>query len=339
MSEEIRYQQEILACQNPHCRRCRTGKGHGPYWYAYRTENERTTRTYIGKKLPSEQQPSSILVSHPERPLEEQTSVNVRILVLGQFRMERRSGQTWHPATEDTWQTLRVRSLLSLLLSTPGRRLGREQIMDALWPEDDIDVASHRLDRGVYSLRQVLEPSLQRLAHSQLLRLEQNGVMLADQTHIWIDADAFEQLMHQAHVTDEVGKSMRCLEEAAALYTGDFLPAEQHDWVLVRREGLHRAWIGGLLELADLHIARTAFAHAIEPLDRLLATDPSNEAAVQRLIISLAQLDRRGEALRVYQQLADVLQRDHLVPLPETQTLYEAVRLGRKDFVSHGMRR
>ena len=68
---------------------------------------------------------------------------------------------------------------------------------------------------------------------------------------------------------------------------------------------------------------------AIDPLDRILAIDPTNEAAVQRLIKLLAQLDRRGEALRVYKRLAAILQQEyHIAPLPETRALYDAVRLG-----------
>ena len=39
-----------------------------------------------------------------------------------------------------------------------GRKLGREQIMDALWPDLDLETAASRLDRAVYSLRQLFEP-------------------------------------------------------------------------------------------------------------------------------------------------------------------------------------
>src|SRR6185312_12754445 len=63
------------------------------------------------------------------------------------------------------------------------------------------------------------------------------------------------------------------------------------------------------LERADLHIANGAFSDAIDVLDRLLATDSMNEAAVQRLMTVLARLRRRAEALRAYQRLASVLQR------------------------------
>ena len=83
------------------------------------------------------------------------------------------------------------------------------------------------------------------------------------------------------------------------------------------------------LERADRYIAQGALPDAIDVLDRLLAVDGANEAAVQRLMMALAKLKRRGEALRAYQRLASVLQKSYSVlPAAETQALYETVLRG-----------
>src|SRR6266436_7655054 len=87
--------------------------------------------------------------------------------------------------------------------------------------------------------------------------------------------------------------------------------------------------MGLLLKLAELRAERGALASAIEPLDRLLAYDPTHETAVRRLMLLLTQLDRRGEALRVYHRLATTLRHEYdSDPLPETHDLYEALRQG-----------
>ncbi|HJT55206.1 MAG TPA: AAA family ATPase, partial [Ktedonobacteraceae bacterium] len=83
------------------------------------------------------------------------------------------------------------------------------------------------------------------------------------------------------------------------------------------------------LEQADLHLEHGALSDAIDVLDRLLAIDPANEAAVQRLMMALARLKRRGEALQAYQRLTSILQKGyHALPTAETQALYEAVVRG-----------
>jgi tetratricopeptide (TPR) repeat protein len=84
-----------------------------------------------------------------------------------------------------------------------------------------------------------------------------------------------------------------------------------------------------LLTLADERIAQEAFATAIEPLDRLIGTNPTNEAAVQRLIFVLARLKRRGEAIRAYQKFAAALKNRHNTePSSGTYALVEAVQRG-----------
>src|SRR5260370_26538014 len=87
--------------------------------------------------------------------------------------------------------------------------------------------------------------------------------------------------------------------------------------------------MGLLRKVAELSAERVALASAIEPLDRLLAYDPTHETAVRRLMLLLTQLDRRGEALRVYHRLATTLHHEYdSDPLPETHDLYEALRKG-----------
>ena len=83
------------------------------------------------------------------------------------------------------------------------------------------------------------------------------------------------------------------------------------------------------LELVNQHVAPGALSEAIDVLDRMLAADATNEAVVQRLMIVLARLKRRGEALRAYQRLASVLQKsNNALPSTETQALYEAILRG-----------
>ncbi len=269
MDGKVTYHQQVSYCGKPRCRRCREGIGHGPYWYAYKVVNGRTIRTYIGKVLPPDIQAS--LDGVHESPIPPTTTsdlkiATIRIYTLGQFRLERRDGPDWQTVTDAAWQHQRVRSLLGCLLSSPRRKLGREQLMDAIWPELDVETAAGRLDRAVYSLRQLFEPERSRLAMSPLLLTEREVLVLADQSQVWIDADAFERLLNQARNTDDPGEKKRLLEEASTLYGGDFLPEERKiEFTIVRREFLQRNWIGLLLELADLRAVHNLNT-AIDPL-------------------------------------------------------------------------
>lgn len=287
---------------------------------------------FVGTSLAVSRSHSSSL----EDPANKQPGL--RIYVLGQFRIERRNGNEWQAISGRSWQRRRARALLGCLLSNRGRRLAREKAMEALWPDLDSETATNRLNGAVHELRQILEPEIARPAASQMLRLERDVLLLADANQIWVDADIFEGLINKANVTSDPIQAEQLLEEAAQLYGGDYLLEELYsEWAIARRESLRRGWMGLLLYLAELRASRGALASAIEPLDRLLATDPLHETAVRRLMLLLTRLDRRGEALRVYNRLASILERDYESdPLPETYELYEALRQGHMQVLRPG---
>jgi DNA-binding SARP family transcriptional activator len=255
----------------------------------------------------------------------------LRVYVLGQFRVERKNGDEWSAIDSRIWHRRRARALLGCLVSSPGRRSSREQIMELLWPDLDITIAANRLNGAVHELRQILEPEIARPASSRMLRLERDILEIADSTHIWVDAEAFERLLKDANNCAAPQEAERLLEEASSLYRGGYLLEELYsEWAAPRRDVLQRAWIGLLLDLANLRAERGALANAIETLDRLRTAEPTNETALQRLMILLTQLDRRGEALQIYRQHITMLQRDYENdPLPETQQLYEELRQGK----------
>jgi DNA-binding SARP family transcriptional activator len=370
MSGKVTYRQQFTRCGKQRCHKCREGAGHGPYWYAYWSVNGRTVSKYLGKHAPEDiqiaketgdQQLTRVPADQAVRltsPLITQRRVQkdilaeshltagnfanssmndslgkqpeLRIYLLGQFRIESRHGKTWKPLASSLWQRRRARALLGCLLSNAGRRLPREQAMKALWPDLDMETAANRINGAVHEVRCMLEPGLARSAESRMLRLERGVLQLAGADLIWVDADIFEGLLNHAHVASDSLQAERILEEAARLYGGDYLLEELYaEWATTRRESLRRGWIDLLLKLAELRAARGAFASAIELLERLLTTDPTHETAVQRLMIMLTRLDRRGEALHIYQRLVSNLQREYESdPLPETYELYEALRQG-----------
>lgn len=63
----VTYQLELVNCGKERCKQC-NGKGgkpaHGPYWYAYWSQEGKTKSKYIGKELPKQEE---------NKPIEEQT--------------------------------------------------------------------------------------------------------------------------------------------------------------------------------------------------------------------------------------------------------------------------
>ena len=65
-NQHITYQLQFRKCGKAACGTCRSGQGHGPYWYAYWREGSRLRSGYVGKTHPSLQEQMVV----PEKQLE-----------------------------------------------------------------------------------------------------------------------------------------------------------------------------------------------------------------------------------------------------------------------------
>lgn len=325
------YRQQYSFCNKPGCRKCRDGIGHGPYWYAYQTVQGRTVRTYIGKTLPEgvqREQATALPASSLSSTQTASLAPLFRLTTLGFVRLESRGeDENWQTVTEAGWHLPQTRALLCCLASTPGRELTQQQASALLWPELDAKSAGQHMRRASTALSQLLGPVYSRRAG--------NGLTLAGQAQFQLDCVSFEDLLAQERVLPEEQKRARIalLEQATKLYGGDFFPEERAaDWALQRRGVLRGQWIAAMLKLADLYQDERRTARSLAVLDQLLAADPANEAAVQRLMFLLARQQRRTEAVQAYRRLTSVLQNTHQAsPSPETRSLFHAIQQGQEE--------
>src|SRR5579884_4432321 len=137
MDGKITYHQQVSYCGKPRCRKCQEGVGHGPYWYAYKTVNGRTSRIYIGKRLPPGIQasqsagPASVPADAPGHV--DFSDVFIRIFTLGRYQLERRTSPGWQSVNESAWiRRSRTRALLALLICSPDRSVSRTRAIELL---------------------------------------------------------------------------------------------------------------------------------------------------------------------------------------------------------------
>ena len=73
------------------------------------------------------------------------------------------------------WPRRTARSLLLLLLLTPGHRLPRDRLLDLLWPEASPESAANALYLALGALRRTLEPGLARGRDSAYVEIRGRG--------------------------------------------------------------------------------------------------------------------------------------------------------------------
>jgi DNA-binding SARP family transcriptional activator len=237
----------------------------------------------------------------------------VRVYTLGSFRVF-----VADRIVEDhAWRRRAARQLFKVLLTRPGRRMTRDEVVELFWPESDTDAAASNLRSTVYAMRRALEPPGAKAA-PEVIFGDHASVWLGADSTLWTDCADFERLVVDAWRSPD---PLPLLEQASRLYAGDYLPDDLYeDWASERREALKRTWTELQFGLAQALEARADVNAALEPLERLLRADRCDERAAQEQMKMLARHARRSEAVRVYQRLVQSL-REELDMEPSAQTL------------------
>ncbi len=222
----------------------------------------------------------------------------ISIRALGVFRVFR-DGK---PVSAAEWQSRKARDLLKILVARRGP-VPREELMELLWPEEDLDKTGKRLSVLLSTLRGVLGPPR---------HLSTEGPIVADGDVVWLDLDQVDvDVEHflpaattalEAHKRGEEQVTAR-LTAVEAGYGGEFLADEPYkDWAEPLRgeaEALYRAVLRALTE--RLREAGET-DHAVRYALRLAERDRYDEQAHLEVVRTLLEGGRRGDARRRYQR-------------------------------------
>ena len=205
-------------------------------------------------------------------------------------------------------------SLLAYLIVHRAQPASRDAVAFAFWPDDDETHARANLRRHIALILRALPACA-----VQPILADNRSIQWNPLYPCTVDVAEFEQL------SGDAGGAA----DATAVYAGDLLPDAYDEWLLPERERLRSVHSTNLERLTESYANAGDYARAIAATRTLLLHDPWREDAV-RTLISLRQTagDRAG-ALQEYERFAERLQRDlDAAPMPETVTLYEAVRRG-----------
>lgn len=206
----------------------------------------------------------------------------------------------------------RTLMLLKVLIALGGRDVRDHLLIDALWPQEEGDVARDAFRVALHRLRKLL-------GNADFVVVEDGRVSL-DPAACWVDAIAFEAALQQP---DGVATALR-------LYEGEFLPGDADEpWTVAMRDRLRQRFLrqvgdtGGRLERDQ------RFDEACALYVRALDADPTAETACQGLMRSLAALGRVSEALGAYARLCRALAATHgIQPSPATVALHDTIVRG-----------
>ncbi len=215
-----------------------------------------------------------------------------RLALLGRFELTGPQGIVDLPSRK-------LAGLLAYLACTAPRPQPREKLSALLWGSHFDAQAKQNLRQALYRLRKML-------GHDAI---EGDGeVVSLNAAVICCDVGRFEALVHEG--------SRDALSAAADLYRGqlvdDVALGEEgwNEWLAGERERLFELALGAMVELGEQELAAGRAEHALKAGQRAIALDTMREDAHRLIVQALAATGRKAEALKHYQDLALLLERE-----------------------------
>src|SRR5260221_1491059 len=157
------------------------------------------------------------------RDMQASSTPLLRVYTFGTFQLAWQVAPLTEAAAWDSRTS--ARALFKLLLCAPGRQATKSALAGILWPETDEEKARESLRSACKVLRKVLRTA----NGEELLEQRNNGeiLKLAGQLRLWVDADAFDDLVAQASRTAVPEKALALWQQAKAVLRGELLADDQ----------------------------------------------------------------------------------------------------------------
>jgi non-specific serine/threonine protein kinase len=246
----------------------------------------------------------------------------VCVRALGFLEVER-DGVPLPPAA---WKSPRSRELFAYLLVHPEGRT-REQIRAAFWPDASAAQAKNSFHVMLHHLRRAV-------GRPDIVVFDDDRYQVSRAIGVDVDVATFEREMAAASALLRANptspQAAQRLRDALDLYRGDFLAGENAgDWHIEVRDRMHRVRVDGLEALGAHLVAAELHAAAADVYRRLVQADEWNEEAHRLLMTSLGRSGQRAEALRHYDRLASLLERElGAEPEARTKAVHDQLRRG-----------
>lgn len=202
-----------------------------------------------------------------------------------------------------TWRTARVKELFILLLQNREQTVHKDQIVEFIWPDTDMDKASAQLYTTIYHVRRVLR---QFGEHFQLKNTT-NGYVLFTKD-VKIDVDTWEDAMRKLPPLHK--HTVHLYEEAMKYYSDSYLKDYAYLWAVAEQERLDQLWIKNALKIVGQYKEDRRDAEAFKWSKHICARYPDVEEAHFSLMQHFSKQGKSAYVQFQYERLVDSLRNE-----------------------------
>jgi ATP/maltotriose-dependent transcriptional regulator MalT/DNA-binding SARP family transcriptional activator len=219
-------------------------------------------------------------------------------------------GRVWVGEVEiEKWRTNKTREILFYLLEY--NKCSRDELFEALWPDENFDTSAHLLHTAFYHLRRTIAP----------VEIKLSAGRYSLEGEIWYDASEFANKAKKGLFGNQF--ILEDLSAALELYKRDYLDQFYSNWSLERQRELLQLYSSGLEKLARFYQEQGQHQSALPLWRQILRKDEYNEAAHIATINCLLETGNKLEARRQSTQYLKTLEDLDLQPSPNAALLLQ----------------
>lgn len=222
--------------------------------------------------------------------------------------------------------TSKMVHLFLLLLYTRDRGIRREELIETLYEDCDMEQASNSFRGMVFRLRKNLIaaglPEGEYITNKAgIYRWESGDVKIC------LDVEEFTNLVERGLKETDKMVQQRLLEEADALYRGEFLPAMIADeWVAVSNRKFQELYFQCMRRLMDLLRQQESNSKLVICCNKMTELYPFEEWQLAKLDC-LIEMKEYKDALKYYDEVVNLYQEEFgLLPSPELKKRLQSIR-------------
>ena len=225
-----------------------------------------------------------------------------QVFVEDQGRLSIRVGD----ATLDAKVRGNVWALVCFLLSRPNMSAARDQVLDALWPEQSPKAAVNSLNQTIYFLRRYLEPSFSEETSP--------GYIHHDSEMVWLDPELVDSRSARSRAAMRLAErdpSPENVELVSQTYHGRFaLDFDYEEWAGQYRDSMHATYLEIIERAVSGDTNAGAFDRAIGLARRALEVAPEAEQIELTLLKLYLRTSANSAAAELYAHYAAVYRKD-----------------------------
>lgn len=151
----------------------------------------------------------------------ERGEAGLQVFALGPLRVEQNGSPLRHWGGAKAG-TRHAEALFAFLFDRGERGAGKDEVIEVIWPDIDLERADLAFHRTLGGLRTTLEPGRRGGNRGGAISFHNDRYRLDESVVTWSDVRAFDEAM-AASATPDADEAVRQLERARALYRGDYL--------------------------------------------------------------------------------------------------------------------